>query len=143
MIQFSFENIKVPNLDTQILQRWIRRTVDSYRLKVGNISYTFCNDEKIIEVNRRFLHHDYYTDIITFDYSTEKIVSGDLLISLDTVASNAEKFNVRFEEELHRVIIHGVLHLCGEDDKTDEAQTHMTKAENKALELLHSLTSSH
>ncbi len=136
MIHFTSENIEFPQLNTSALKVWIIQTVASYGLKVGNINYTFCNDEKIIEVNRQFLKHDYYTDIITFDYSINKIISGDLFISLDTVMSNARKFNVEFEKELHRVIIHGVLHLCGEDDKTEQAQELMTKAENKALNSL-------
>ncbi len=136
MIHFIAENIELPPLEISQLQRWITQTVLSYGFKVGNIHYTFCDDKKIIEVNRQFLNHDYYTDIITFDYSTDKMVSGDLFISLDTVMSNAEKFKVDFQQELHRVIIHGVLHLCGEDDKTDKAQALMTEAENKALKKL-------
>ncbi len=140
MIHFASENIKIPHLDNLLLQRWITKTVASYEKKVGTINYIFCDDDKIIEVNRQFLNHDYYTDIITFDYCKAKTVSSDLFISIDTVRSNAEKFNIDFNEELHRVIIHGVLHLCGEDDKTDEAQAEMTKAENKALELLKNMT---
>ncbi len=141
MIHFRTENIELPHLNILTLQRWITKTVISYGLKVGNINYTFCDDKKIIEVNRQFLNHDYYTDIITFDYSTDKVVSGDLFISVDTVISNAKQFEVDFQQELHRVIIHGVLHLCGEDDKTDEAQALMTKAENKALSHLENLSS--
>ncbi len=136
MIQFLSENIQLPDLNVSAVERWIKKTVASYGLKTGNINYIFCDDERIIEVNRHFLNHDYYTDIITFDYSTEKVIAGDLFISIDTVASNSKQFNVDFNQELHRVIIHGVLHLCGEDDKTDEAQINMTKAENKALRLL-------
>ncbi len=139
MIHFTSENIEIPHLDQSLLQRWIKKTVAFYGKKVGTINYVFCDDKKIIEVNRQFLNHDYYTDIITFDYCKGKTVSSDLFISIDTVRSNAEKLNTDFNEELHRVIIHGVLHLCGEDDKTDKAQAEMTNAENKALKMLKEL----
>ena len=96
----------------------------------------FCNDEKIIEITRRFLQHDYYTDIITFDYSEGLVISGDIFISLDTVRSNSQMYNVSFEEELYRVIIHGILHLCGMTDDSATEEKEMREAENRALELL-------
>ena len=107
-----------------------------YGRKVGEIGYMFVNDEKILEVNREYLGHDYYTDIITFDYDEGDRINGDLVISLDTVRSNAEQFSKPYEEELHRVIIHGILHLCGINDKGPGEREIMEAAENKALTLL-------
>ena len=103
---------------------------------MGDISYIFCSDEVILRVNREYLQHDYFTDIITFDYTEGDLISGDLFISLDTVKTNAEKFGTPYEEELHRVIIHGILHLCGIDDKGPGEREVMEQNENDALELL-------
>ena len=97
----------------------------------------FCNDEKILEINRQYLDHDFYTDIISFDYSEGDIISGDIFISLDTVRTNSQKYNTDYQEELHRVIIHGVLHLCGLDDELDEDAISMREAENSALKQLY------
>ena len=99
----------------------------------GEVGYLFCDDEKILEVNNEYLGHDYYTDIITFDYTTGSTISGDLFISLDTVRSNSEEQHTTYEEELHRVIIHGILHLCGINDKGPGEREIMEAAENKAL----------
>ena len=126
----------MPTLKKQKINRWIKRTANNYEKKVGEIAYIFCNNERILEINRQYLQHDYYTDIITFDDSTNSVISGDIFISLETVKSNAEDFSVDFEEELHRVIIHGILHLCGQDDTTTEMKAEMTQKENKALEEL-------
>ena len=106
---------------------------------VGPLTYIFCDDDKIIEVNRQFLQHDYYTDIITFDYSRGKRISGDMFISLDTVATNAELVNATYDAELHRVIIHGVLHLCGIDDKGEGEREIMEGFENQALAILNDM----
>ena len=114
---------------------WIRRVAQTYGKKVGEVGYLFCDDEKILEVNREFLNHDYYTDIITFDYCEDDVLNGDLVISLDTVRTNAELFGKDYEEELHRVIIHGILHLCGINDKGPGERELMEAAENKALAL--------
>ena len=103
---------------------------------MGEIAYLFCDDEKILEINRTYLQHDFYTDIITFDYSEEDTISGDIFISIDTVRSNSQKYQTEFMEELHRVIIHGILHLCGVNDKSEEEETEMREAENSALTLL-------
>jgi rRNA maturation RNase YbeY len=108
---------------------------ETYGKKVGEIAYIFCSDEKILEVNRQYLQHDYYTDIITFDYCEGKKLSGDLFISLDTVRTNAEQFDAPYETELYRVIIHGILHLCGINDKGPGEREIMEAAENKALEM--------
>jgi len=102
---------------------------------IGEVGYVFCNDDKIIEVNRQYLSHDYYTDIITFDYTEGSVINGDIFISLDTVSSNAVQQHTEYEEELHRVIVHGVLHLCGIDDKGPGQRAVMERAENEALRL--------
>lgn len=115
---------------------WIKSVAALHGKTVGDIAYIFCSDEKILDVNRMYLQHDYYTDIITFDYSEDNMISGDLFISLDTVRTNAEKFTVAYDSELYRVIIHGVLHLCGIDDKAPGARAVMERYENEALQLL-------
>lgn len=136
MIQFIVEEVAQPAIDKTRVKNWIRAVAKSYNRKTGDVSYIFCNDERILQVNNQYLQHDYYTDIITFDYSTDTIISGDIFISLDTVKSNSETFNTDFTEELHRIIIHGILHLCGNDDKTPALRAAMTEKENRALEML-------
>ena len=136
MIQFIAEGVTMPAVDKMRLKQWIKAVAETYGRKTGDVSYVFCNDERILQVNNQYLQHDYYTDIITFDYSTDKIISGDIFISLDTVKSNAGLYKTDYKEELHRIIIHGVLHLCGNDDKTPELRTVMTEKENRALEML-------
>ena len=116
-ISFYAEDIELPAIKKEAVSNWIRKVAETYGKKTGDISYIFCSDEKILEVNRQYLQHDYYTDIITFDYCAGNRLSGDLFISLDTVRTNAEQFNQPYERELHRVIIHGILHLCGINDK--------------------------
>ena len=133
MISYQTINVKMPAIKRRANSAWIKAVVASYGKKVGEVAYIFCDDEKILEVNRQYLNHDYYTDIITFDYCTDHIVSGDLFISLDTVRSNAEAFGKTYDEELHRVIIHGILHLCGINDKGPGEREIMEAAENKAL----------
>lgn len=136
MIQFIAEGVAMPAIDKMRLKQWIKAVAESYGRKVGDVSYVFCNDERILQVNNQYLQHDYYTDIITFDYSNDKLISGDIFISLDTVKSNSEVYKTDYKEELHRIIIHGVLHLCGNDDKTPELRVAMTGKENRALEML-------
>lgn len=133
MISYSAENVKLPNIRRRDTSRWIRAVAATYGKKVGEVGYLFCDDDKILEVNREYLGHDYYTDIITFDYDEGNVLNGDLVISLDTVKTNAEKFGKTYDEELHRVIIHGVLHLCGINDKGPGEREIMEAAENKAL----------
>lgn len=128
--------VKMPEIDTARLATWIDAVAKSHNRILGPLTYIFCDDPKIIEVNRQFLNHDYYTDIITFDYSRGRMVSGDMFISLDTVLSNSELVGATFERELHRVIIHGVLHLCGINDKGPGEREIMESFENKALTLL-------
>ena len=133
MIHFTAEHIDMPVLDQARISRWIRAVAAEYGFGVGNLNYIFCSDERELEVNRSFLGHDYYTDVITFDYSTPSVISGDIFISLDTVRSNAEQVGAGFEDELRRIIIHGALHLTGQGDKTPETKAQMTDKENRAL----------
>lgn len=133
MISYQAIDIKKPTLRRREVTAWIRSVAAEYGKSVGDIAYIFCNDEKILEVNREYLNHDYYTDIITFDYCEDNRISGDLFISLDTVRSNAEEQGAEYEDELFRVIIHGILHLCGIDDKEPGEREIMEAAENKAL----------
>ena len=133
MIHFSTDQVEMPALNQTKIQRWIRAVAADYGFSVGDIHYIFCSDEKELEVNRTLLQHDYYTDVITFDYSTEDVINGDIFISLDTVRSNAEEADTDFSEELMRIIIHGVLHLTGQADKTPETKAEMTRKENLAL----------
>ncbi len=135
MITYNVENVKMPAIKRRETTAWIRRVADTYGKKVGEVGYLFCDDEHILEVNREYLGHDYYTDIITFDYCEGNTLSGDLVISLDTVRTNAEKFHKNYDEELHRVIIHGILHLCGLNDKGPGEREVMEAAEDKALAL--------
>ncbi len=135
-IIYQNEGVKAPLIKKREVTKWIKDVAASYDKKVGDVSYIFCSDEKILEINKAYLQHDYYTDIITFDYTDENVISGDLFISLDTVESNAKEFNTDYLEELHRIIIHGILHLCGINDKGPGEREYMTECENKALSLL-------
>src|SRR5574344_515146 len=133
MITYNAENVKMPAIKRRITNALIKAVAATYNRKVGDIGYMFVDDEKILEVNKEYLGHDYYTDIITFDYDEDDVINGDLVISLDTVRTNAEQFAKHDDEELHRVIIHGVLHLCGINDKGPGEREIMEAAENKAL----------
>ncbi len=136
MISYQTDGVKMPQIKRRDNSAWVKAVAASYGKKVGEIAYIFCSDERILEVNREYLQHDYYTDIITFDYCEGNVISGDLFISLDTVRTNAEQVGTTYEEELHRVIIHGILHLCGINDKGPGEREIMEAAENKALALL-------
>ena len=133
MVKFIAEDIEMPALDERKVSRWIRAVAADYGFSVGQIHYIFCSDERELEVNRQFLGHDYYTDVITFDYTSGQTLNGDIFISLDTVRSNAETVGATFEQELHRIIIHGVLHLTGQGDKTPETKVQMTEKEELSL----------
>ena len=136
MITYQSEGVKMPAIKKRDINRWIKEVAATYGRRVGDIGYLFVSDEKILEVNNTYLGHDYYTDIITFDYDEEDIISGDLVISLDTVRTNAELFGKNYDDELHRVIIHGILHLCGINDKGPGEREIMEAAENKALKMI-------
>ena len=135
MISYNTVNVKMPAIRRRDTSAWVKAVAASYGKKVGEIAYIFVDDEEILRVNREYLQHDYYTDIITFDYTEGDTISGDLFISLDTVRTNAEQFGKPYEEELHRVIIHGILHLCGINDKGPGERELMEAAEDKALAL--------
>lgn len=134
------DGVEMPRLDFEKTELWLQKVAQAHQRIVGPLNYIFCNDEKIIDVNRQFLNHDYYTDIITFDYSRSKMVSGDMYISLDTVESNAAGLGVEYQTELNRVIVHGLLHLCGIDDKGVGEREIMEANENAALDILKDLT---
>ena len=138
-IEFFAEDIAFPSIKRIKTRSWIKQVAAVYGKRAGEINYIFCSDEKILEVNREYLRHDYYTDIITFDNSESDRIAGDLFISLETVKSNAEKFGTQYEEELSRVIIHGILHLCGQADKTPTDSAIMKQKEDAALTLLATL----
>ena len=135
MITYNAEGVKFPKIKRRETTAWIRRVADTYGKKVGEVGYLFCDDEHILDVNREYLGHDYYTDIITFDYCEDNTLNGDLVISLDTVRTNAEMLGQDYDEELHRVIIHGILHLCGQNDKGPGEREQMEAAEDRALAL--------
>ena len=126
----------MPKIRRRDTSSWIKAVAASYGKKVGSVAYIFCDDAKILEVNRQYLQHDYYTDIITFDDTEGDVIAGDIFISLDTVRSNSEEQKTDYDEELHRVIIHGILHLCGINDKGPGEREQMEQAENKALAML-------
>lgn len=127
----------MPPIDQAVITVWVGAVAATYGRRTGDINYIFVDDEEILRVNRQFLQHDYYTDIITFDNSSSsKFISGDLFISLDTVRTNAEGLGLPYEQELHRVVIHGILHLCGLNDKGPGERELMEAAENRALALL-------
>ncbi len=136
MITYNSENIKMPRLKRRETSVWIESVAATYDRRIGETGYMFVDDEKILEINREYLGHDYYTDIITFDYDESDVLNGDIVISVDTVRSNAEQFGKSFDDELHRVIIHGILHLCGINDKGPGERELMEAAEDRALTLL-------
>ena len=129
-------NATLPQLDETAVRDWIVEVAQRHGQKVGCLTYVFCDDDYILETNREFLGHDYYTDIITFDYTNSRHIAGDMVISLDTVRSNAEGLQAPYETELMRVMIHGVLHLCGINDKGPGEREIMEQHENNALALL-------
>ena len=136
MITYNTQNVDMPLIDQAQITAWVAEVARLHERRVGQINYIFVDDDRILEVNREFLQHDYYTDIITFDYDEGDRINGDLVISLDTVRTNAEQFGKSYDEELHRVIIHGILHLCGINDKGPGERELMEAAEDKALAML-------
>lgn len=134
MISFQTIHTNSPSIDQDAIRQWVADVAASYGRRIGDIAYVFVDDDEILRVNRQFLQHDYFTDIITFDSSTPHVIAGDLIISLDTVRSNAQMLGQPYMRELHRVIIHGILHLCGINDKGPGERELMEAAENRALE---------
>ena len=135
-IIYDAVDISFPKIKRRETTRWIKRVIERFNKKAGDITYIFCSDAEILRINQSYLNHDYYTDIITFDYSEGDKLSGDLFISLETVKTNSEKFKTNYEDELHRVMIHGVLHLCGYNDKTPKEKKIMRAKEDEALRQL-------
>ncbi len=137
LIVFDMESALRPlGLSHRTVERWLRSVGADYGFSVGNLTYILCSDERELQVNREFLGHDYYTDVITFDYTTPSSLNGDIFISTDTVRSNAEQIGVSYEQELCRILIHGLLHLTGQGDKTPETKAEMTRKEDLALSKL-------
>jgi metalloprotein, YbeY/UPF0054 family len=140
-INYFTENVQLPKkFKKRRTSQWIKHVIQREEKCIGNIVYIFCNDDHIIEINRQYLQHDFYTDIITFDYTIGDKLSGEIYISLETVKTNAEKFHTEYEEELRRVLIHGILHLCGYNDKTKAEQKIMRHKEDLSLDLYKSIT---
>jgi len=135
-VLFDSTDTKIPRIERTKIKRWINAVASLYKKKTGDIAFVFCSDNEILRINKQYLNHDYYTDIITFDYSEQDIISGDIFISVDTVKTNSEKFNTVFIDELHRVIIHGILHLCGFKDKTKQEEQAMHNREDECLSIL-------
>lgn len=136
-IRFSTQSVDFELAEPQKVKKWLAEIVRRRGKSVGNINYLFCDDEYLLGVNRQYLDHDTYTDIITFDYVAGGLISGDILISIERVGENAVKFGVPFEQELHRVIVHGVLHLLGQGDKSDDEAREMRRQEEESLALFH------
>ena len=137
-INFMTEGVEMPSIDQAAVSLWIEAVARHHGKAVGALTYVFCDDEYILATNKQFLGHDYYTDIITFDYSNSRRIAGDMVISLETVRSNAQMLGVDYQNELLRVIVHGVLHLCGINDKGPGEREIMEQHENEALAMLHS-----
>lgn len=133
MITYNIINVVKPDICETEVSEWIRQVAANYGKILGDINYVFVDDETMLDINRRFIGHDYYTDHIGFDYTSGNALSGDIYISLDTVQSNAKLFNVTYDEELRRIIIHGLLHLCGFRDKSLEERAQMQQAEDEAI----------
>ena len=134
-IRFSVQSGEFELEEAPKVRQWVAEVVKRRGKSVGNINYLFCDDEYLLEVNQQYLQHDTYTDIITFDYVAGGLVSGDIMISVERVGENAAKFGVPFGQELHRVIIHGVLHLLGQGDKSEAEACEMRRQEEEALGL--------
>jgi len=135
-IFYETEGVSFPKIKRRETTRWIKQVIEHFHKKLGSITYIFCSDEEILRINQSYLNHDYYTDIITFDYSEGDKISGDLFISLETVKTNSEKYKTNYIEELHRVMIHGILHLCGYEDNTPKEKKVMRLKEDEALKMI-------
>lgn len=137
MITINFIDIPPLLLNTDSICAWIGDVLQKENKQIGSLEYLFCSDEYLLEMNKQFLNHDYYTDIITFDYTEEDLVSGEMYISWERVVDNSKTFSVSEESELLRVIVHGVLHLCGYKDKKEDEKKEMREKENYFLEMFH------
>lgn len=133
MVNYNYEDVELSDIDESQISSWISNILSSEKKVEGEINYIFCTDDFLLDINKKFLNHDTYTDIISFDYTVGEIISGDIFISLDRVAENAEKYSVSFKEELYRVMAHGILHYCGYKDKTKQDQSIMRSKEDYYL----------
>lgn len=138
MIYFYNEDIDLPVIDTTKYIDWIERIIYFHGKSTGEVSFIFCSDQYLLQINRKYLNHDYFTDIITFNYNSDNELSGDIFISIDTVRENANEYKVSFSDELRRVIIHGILHLVGFDDKTKVEKQIMRQKEEEAMNMFDS-----
>jgi probable rRNA maturation factor len=134
-IEFHQENVLLSDFNEELNAQWLFNTIEKEGFSTGDINVIFCDDEYLLGMNQQYLQHDYYTDIITFDYSEDGLISGDLFISFDRVKDNAASLSIDFDQELKRVMVHGILHLCGYGDKSPEDKEKMTAMENLYLEL--------
>ena len=135
-IRFFNEDVNFPDIRKRVVSAWLKEIISLHDKKVGDISIIFCSDSYLLDINKQYLEHDYFTDIITFDYVEGNVISVDIFISVDRVLENYGLFKVSFSEELHRIMAHGVLHLLGYKDKCDEDKVMMTEKENFSLQLL-------
>ena len=135
MINFYTEEVVFPALNFKDVKQWIKKIIENHKFKLGDVSIIFCNDEYLLSINKTYLNHNYYTDIITFNYNNKNVLSGDIFISVDTVKLNAKEFAITESDEFLRVIIHGILHLLGFNDSNDEEKLEMRRKENESLEL--------
>lgn len=135
-ISFYNEDLPLPKLKRRIVGNWLKEVILKEGKRVGDVSFIFCSDDYLLDVNKRFLDHDYYTDVITFDYVEGNIISGDIFISLDRVSENAICLSISFNDELNRIMVHGILHLLGYKDKSDGEKILMTEREDFFLKLL-------
>ncbi|GET27212.1 rRNA maturation RNase YbeY [Prolixibacter sp. NT017] len=138
-IEFYNEDVELPHLDTERVKKWLVFVANKHKKEIGELSYIFCSDSYLLDVNRQYLSHDYLTDIITFDYTAGDTVSGDVFISTERVADNATEFNVSYDEELLRVLAHGILHLIGFNDKNENDQEIMTQQEDACISDYHNI----
>lgn len=134
-VKFIFEGIDPIKIKKKEISVYVNKLIENEEYILGDITVVFCNDNYLLEINRKYLNHDHFTDIITFNYNVGKKISGDLLISLDRIRENAELYNKSFENELYRVIFHGILHLIGYDDKDEEMKKVMREKENDYLRM--------
>lgn len=135
-IYFHAEDVETPSIKQKKTESWIESTIQTEEKLSGEINFIFCSDDYLLEINKQYLQHDYYTDVITFDYTENNIIGGDIFISIDRIKENAEEFGKDETEELHRIIIHGVLHLIGYKDKSDKEKQVMTEKEDCYLSQL-------
>ena len=136
MITYNADDVRMPDFAHRSVSKWIKTVAEGYGFKIGELGYMFCSDNRLLEMNKEYLGHDYFTDIITFDYVEGNVINGDIAISVDTVRKNAEEYGVTFDQELMRVMIHGVLHLTGQNDKTEAEFAEMKAKEATALAIL-------